>query len=91
MSHEGDTGELDNESHDLRLAPFSNTRSSTDSGSSRAKPSVQWKPASRTVDETLAEGLSNEDLWLLIRRFNKVSLRKGRSPWPAAELTCDCF
>ncbi|KAJ5979633.1 hypothetical protein N7481_006931 [Penicillium waksmanii] len=33
---------------------------------------VQWKPSSRTVDETLADGLSNEDLWMLIRRFNKV-------------------
>ena len=33
---------------------------------------VQWKPSSRTVEETLAEGLSNEDLWMLIRRFNKV-------------------
>ncbi|KAJ5767533.1 hypothetical protein N7533_000116 [Penicillium manginii] len=35
---------------------------------------VQWKPSSRTVEETLAEGLSNEDLWMLIRRFNKVRL-----------------
>ncbi|KAJ5691898.1 hypothetical protein N7462_001321 [Penicillium macrosclerotiorum] len=31
----------------------------------------QWKPATRTVEETLSEGLSNEDLWMLIRRFNK--------------------
>lgn len=34
---------------------------------------VQWKPSSRTVEETLADGISNEDLWMLIRRFNKVS------------------
>ncbi|KAJ5296389.1 uncharacterized protein N7443_007282 [Penicillium atrosanguineum] len=35
------------------------------------RPQTQWKPSSRTVEETLAEGLSNEDLWMLIRRFNK--------------------
>ena len=35
---------------------------------------TQWKASSRTVDEPLATGLSNEDLWLLIRRFNKVRL-----------------
>lgn len=42
--------------------------------SGREPPNVQWKPPSRTVEETLAQGLSNEDLWMLIRRFNKVSL-----------------
>ncbi|KAJ5667787.1 uncharacterized protein N7477_006357 [Penicillium maclennaniae] len=35
------------------------------------RPQTQWKPSSRTAEETLAEGLSNEDLWMLIRRFNK--------------------
>ncbi|OGE50047.1 hypothetical protein PENARI_c018G11885 [Penicillium arizonense] len=34
-------------------------------------PRPQWKPSSRTVDETLAQGLSNEDLWMLLRRFDK--------------------
>lgn len=33
---------------------------------------IRWRPSSRTVEETLTPGLSNEDLWLLIRRFNKV-------------------
>ncbi|KAJ5773841.1 hypothetical protein N7457_008737 [Penicillium paradoxum] len=34
-------------------------------------PNTQWKASSRTVEETLAQGLSNEDLWMLIRRFDK--------------------
>lgn len=42
--------------------------------SSIKAPDLQWKPSSRTVEEPLASGLSNEDLWLLIRRFNKVCL-----------------
>ncbi|KAE8133889.1 hypothetical protein BDV38DRAFT_178836 [Aspergillus pseudotamarii] len=32
---------------------------------------MKWKQASKTVDERLTSDLSNEDLWLLIRRFNK--------------------
>jgi hypothetical protein len=31
------------------------------------------RPASKATTETLASGLSDEDLWMLIRRFNKVS------------------
>lgn len=42
--------------------------------SNRKLLDIKWKPSSRTVEETLAPGLSNEDLWLLIRRFNKVCL-----------------
>lgn len=38
----------------------------------RPPQDTRWKPASRTVEENLAQGLSNEDLWMLIRRFNKV-------------------
>ena len=33
---------------------------------------VKWKQASKIVDEQLMPDLSNEDLWLLVRRFNKV-------------------
>lgn len=40
-------------------------------------PEVTWKPPSRTVDDALATGMSNEDLWMLIRRFNKVNLGPG--------------
>lgn len=72
MSHENEPpSELDDgESYDLTPAP---------DNASLAPPSTKsldlhWKPASRTVDETLADGLSNEDLWMLIRRFNKVCL-----------------
>ncbi|KAJ5583056.1 hypothetical protein N7535_001676 [Penicillium sp. DV-2018c] len=39
--------------------------------SPRRPPGTQWKASTRTVDETLAQGLSNEDLFMLIRRFNK--------------------
>lgn len=31
------------------------------------------KPAPKAIAETLTPGLSDEDLWMLIRRFNKVS------------------
>lgn len=68
QDHEG-PGELeDSDSYDFPQPP---TRGSTESVN-RSQQSIQWKPSSRTVEETLAEGLSNEDLWLLIRRFNKV-------------------
>lgn len=78
MNNDHETpGELDHtDSHDLTRVPTEDsfpepTRASTD------KPlPTQWKPSSRTVDETLAEGLSNEDLWMLIRRFNKVGTRQ---------------
>ncbi|GLI81629.1 hypothetical protein PoHVEF18_010014 [Penicillium ochrochloron] len=67
QDHEG-PGELeDSDSYDFPQPP---TRGSTESVN-RSQQSIQWKPSSRTVEETLAEGLSNEDLWLLIRRFNK--------------------
>ena len=46
--------------------------STTSSTSSRKTQDVAYKQASRTVDESLAAGLSNEDVWMLIRRFNKV-------------------
>jgi hypothetical protein len=40
---------------------------------------TQWKSSSRTVEETVAQGLSNEDLWMLLRRFDKVSAVSGPS------------
>ncbi|PKY01189.1 hypothetical protein P168DRAFT_293026 [Aspergillus campestris IBT 28561] len=39
--------------------------------SSRKTQDVAYRQASRTVEESLAAGLSNEDVWMLIRRFNK--------------------
>jgi hypothetical protein len=68
QDHEG-PGELeDSDSYDFPQPP---TRGSAESVN-KPQQNIQWKPSSRTVEETLAEGLSNEDLWLLIRRFNKV-------------------
>lgn len=64
-------GQLDDESHDLTqnpegLGPLH--------ALSPRPANAQWKAPSRAVEETLAKGLSNEDLWMLIRRFNKVSV-----------------
>lgn len=64
-------GEFDDESFEI-------TQSTEEAGplatlSPRPALGTKWKSSSRTVDETLAQGLSNEDLWMLIRRFDKVS------------------
>ncbi|PLB53803.1 hypothetical protein P170DRAFT_396493 [Aspergillus steynii IBT 23096] len=37
----------------------------------RKTPYMAYKRSSKVEEEELAEGLSNEDLWMLIRRFNK--------------------
>ncbi|KAJ5560575.1 hypothetical protein N7513_002974 [Penicillium frequentans] len=67
MSDEHDVpGELNNEDDSLVLAPESGPIQPINH-----RPSAQWKPSSRTVEENLAKGLSNEDLWMLIRRFDK--------------------
>ncbi|KAJ5715861.1 uncharacterized protein N7483_013042 [Penicillium malachiteum] len=34
-------------------------------------PKTQWKQSSRIFEENLAQGISNEDVWMLLRRFNK--------------------
>jgi hypothetical protein len=68
LDHEGPHDLDDTDNYDLPQAPHGS--GSGDSVTDR--PKTQWKPSSRTVEETLAEGLSNEDLWMLIRRFNKV-------------------
>lgn len=73
MSHEhpGDSGDTD--SYDLTQVPTEESGQEPVKPAIEKPPPIQWKLSSRTVDETLAEGLSNEDLWMLIRRFNKVS------------------
>lgn len=68
QDHEGPAELEDSDSYDFPQPP---TRDSTELVN-RSQQNIQWKPSSRTVEETLAEGISNEDLWLLIRRFNKV-------------------
>ena len=65
-------GQLDDEGDDLTQTPPENGPLQT--LSPRPPPNTQWKASSRQVDETLAKGLSNEDLWMLIRRFNKVGV-----------------
>ena len=64
-------GQLDDESHDLNETPEELGPLQT---LSPRPPNTQWKASSREVEETLAKGLSNEDLWMLIRRFDKVSM-----------------
>lgn len=87
----GSPGELHHaESYDLTRVPTEDsfpepTRASTDKS-----PPTQWKPSSRTVDETLAEGLSNEDLWVLIRRFNKVRRDSRSGIWCLSVLGAGC-
>ncbi len=72
QDYEDNGGLEDSDSYDPPpLPPRPEPRGSTELVNLR-QHNVQWKPSSRTVEETLAEGLSNEDLWLLIRRFNKV-------------------
>ncbi|CAG8008243.1 unnamed protein product [Penicillium nalgiovense] len=61
-------GELDDETHEVTQAPEEAGPLQT---LSPRPPSTQWKASSQKVDETLAKGLSNEDLWMLIRRFDK--------------------
>lgn len=68
MSDEHDIpGELNAEDDSLVQAPESGPIQPINH-----RPSAQWKSSSRTVEENMAQGLSNEDLWMLIRRFDKV-------------------
>ncbi|OQE02708.1 hypothetical protein PENVUL_c039G06788 [Penicillium vulpinum] len=62
-------GQLNDEDYDLTQIP--EEVGPLQSLSPRPPPNTQWKASSRIVDESLAQGLSNEDLWMLIRRFNK--------------------
>ncbi|KAK9855093.1 hypothetical protein MYU51_003523 [Penicillium brevicompactum] len=61
-------GEFDDDSYDMTQSPEEAGPLAT---LSPRLPNTQWKASSRTVEETLAQGLSNEDLWMLIRRFDK--------------------
>lgn len=68
-------GELeDSDSYDLTQ---DEPESETGGSLTKRTPATQWKLSSRTVEENLAAGLSNEDLWMLIRRFDKVCLVNG--------------
>lgn len=56
--------------HDATLAPGENNSLQIINNNRKASD-IKWKQASTTIDEPLASNLSNEDLWMLIRRFNK--------------------
>lgn len=49
---------------------LNNSQSEVRSNNART-PGVDWKPYSRTVEEGITSGMSNEDFWMLVRRFNK--------------------
>ncbi|KAJ5256735.1 hypothetical protein N7478_012839 [Penicillium angulare] len=70
MSHgQDDSGALNRHSDDLTSSPEgSGPIELVNKGPS---PNAQWKQSSRLVEEGLTRGLSNEDLWMLIRRFDK--------------------
>lgn len=71
MSHgQDDSGALNRESDDL--IPTPGTSGPIELVNKGPLPNAQWKQSSRVVEEGLTQGLSNEDLWMLIRRFDKV-------------------
>lgn len=71
MSHgQEDPGELKIETDGL--TPTSESSGPIELVNKGPLPNTRWKPSSRVVEESLAQGLSNEDLWMLIRRFDKV-------------------
>jgi hypothetical protein len=69
----GIPGELaDTESHDLVQVEADEPGPLQTPVSNGKALDITWKSSSRTIDEDLVSGLSNEDVWMLIRRFNKV-------------------
>ncbi|OGM40056.1 hypothetical protein ABOM_011419 [Aspergillus bombycis] len=61
----------DTDTHDHALLAPGESNTVQKINYNRKRSDVEWKQASKTVDEQLTPDLSNEDLWLLIRRFNK--------------------
>lgn len=76
MSQEHLPGTLeDTDNHDLiQTVSGDGALATTNVRNNPNPPDIKYRPSSRTLEETLAEGLSNEDLWMLMRRFNKVCL-----------------
>ncbi|OJJ39409.1 hypothetical protein ASPWEDRAFT_169256 [Aspergillus wentii DTO 134E9] len=89
MSQEQETlGDLElTDSHDSpQVEPEENELVPQSSNTKRLSDTA-WKQASRSVDEELVSGLSNEDLWLLVRRFNKqIYYVKAAPDAPVKEL-----
>ncbi|KAB8275679.1 hypothetical protein BDV30DRAFT_224810 [Aspergillus minisclerotigenes] len=65
----GGFGDTDTHDHALLAPGESNAVQKVNNNGKQSD--VKWKQASKTVDEQLMPDLSNEDLWLLVRRFNK--------------------
>ena len=42
----------------------------------------EWKPYQRTVEDSIMPGMTNEDFWMLIRRFNKVCFQLNGWQYP---------
>lgn len=84
----GIPGELaDTESHDLVQVEADEPGPLQTPVSNGKALDITWKSSSRTIDEDLVSGLSNEDVWMLIRRFNKqIYYVKAMSDAPAGEL-----
>ena len=72
-------GELE-DTDSYGLAQDEPEESETGENLTRRTPAAHWKLSSKIVEENLAAGLSNEDLCMLIRRFNKVRLANGTKP-----------
>ncbi|KAB8265792.1 hypothetical protein BDV32DRAFT_158119 [Aspergillus pseudonomiae] len=61
----------DTDAHDHTLLAPGEGNAVQKVNSNGKQSDIKWKQASKTVDEQLMPDMSNEDLWLLIRRFNK--------------------
>ncbi|KAJ5247810.1 hypothetical protein N7468_002793 [Penicillium chermesinum] len=85
-------GSLDLDTHDLAQVSSSGLARSPPVLPERpanrppTTPNIHWKPTAKPVEEPLAEGLSNEDLWMLVRRFNKQIYHVKALPGASADL-----
>ncbi|OOO14199.1 Protein of unknown function DUF3292 [Aspergillus oryzae] len=61
----------DTDTHDHALLAPGESNAVQKVNNNGKQSDVKWKQASKIVDEQLMPDLSNEDLWLLVRRFNK--------------------
>ncbi|GMG11187.1 unnamed protein product [Aspergillus oryzae] len=62
----------DTDTHDHALLAPGESNAVQKVNNNGKQSDVKWKQASKIVDEQLMPDLSNEDLWLLVRRFNKT-------------------
>ena len=60
------------ESHLLAVADHDEKGAAQEDHSEPEVKDLGWHDPAKALPKPLVAGLSNEDLWLLIRRFNKV-------------------